>query len=289
MKEIGVRILKSFLLILSVLFVFTVFVACNENADSPKEPEYEVEVPVFFEGNDVGSRIIDPRTLSVDPSLFEFYCYCPPFKGFESSKMTEESEVDTLIFGEPITLQMSLDSDDNYVFEGSNDSVFLKLTVSKDNKTFSFVHAISAINGDGWNIIVVVEGEGTINDSGYAGLSKVYFLSDQRGFGLTCQIYTQDEIGCTFFYHNQEGNPVPKPAEGYIATDYQQYLDESSVSTGEISEQGYYMTLWDVSDVHNVDVKPVIGSTNYDDEFEAAVKELLTSNEITDWMIYNPN
>ena len=69
MKEIGVRIIKSILLILSVLFVFTVFVACNENADSPKEPEteeYDVEVPVFFEGNDVGSRIINPWTLSVD-------------------------------------------------------------------------------------------------------------------------------------------------------------------------------------------------------------------------------
>lgn len=239
--------------LLCALFI----ISCN--GDSPSEPaerSYSVAVPQFLEGNNNAMKTIDGSSLTLDQqTLFTLYEFFPPITDFSTESLTVGSKVYTTILGEDLSLTMSLDSDENYVFEGSNNSDYLKVVINKDNSSFSFTHAISAWTGS-FYVMPVITGQGEILDSGFEGFVDIFILNSG-----TCQkskaLIKKDGTNYGFISYSGYTGTITPPSESFDVMAYQQYVDEADTFATSMLNP-YMVFLYDGTTIS----QPAISSFN---------------------------
>lgn len=139
--------LRPLFCVLAVLAVVLILSSCDGDKTS-ETPKYTVMVPQFAEGNSKDSKIgipITPEMVNSATTVRRFFAYrvAPPITGFKEQKITDGGKVTTSIFGNPISLTMTIDEDENFVFEGLRDnSEYIKVVISKDNKSFYYAHSM---------------------------------------------------------------------------------------------------------------------------------------------------
>jgi len=192
--------LRPLFIILAVLVAVFTLASCD-----PETSAFTVQVPQFAEGNgakDVGIEITQD-TINDISTVKRFFAYrvAPPITGFKEQKIAKGDKINTSLLGNPITLTMTVSSNGNYVFTGSTDSEYINVEISKDNKTFSYVHSlILDVNGvqNGEDEFDVVIGEGEI-------LSANHFDSHGTAYYLGL---SGDAARYDFLLHGKEGGKM---------------------------------------------------------------------------------
>ncbi len=176
-------------LFLALLVVTTILVFSSCDGEKASATTYTVQVPQFAEGNGSDAKVGIPITgedISNPSTVKRFFAYriSPPITGFKEQKIEKGSKINTKMFGHDITLSMTVAENGNYIFEGANDSEYIKVEISKDNKTFNYVHAlILDVNaGSGFDDeFDVVEGAGEIlSNNHFDSYGTAYYLSAGR-------------------------------------------------------------------------------------------------------------
>ena len=176
-------------LFLALLIVTTLFVCSSCDGEKASATTYTVQVPQFAEGNGSDAKVGIPITvdeMSNVPFIKHFFAYriSPPITGFKEQKIEKGSKINTKLFGHDITLSMTVAENGNYIFEGENDSEYIKVEISKDNKTFNYVHALilDVINvPNAEDEFDVVEGAGEILSANhFDSYGTAYYLSEGR-------------------------------------------------------------------------------------------------------------
>ena len=157
-------------------------------------------VPQFAEGNNKDSKAgiqITGEMMGDTETVQRFFSYrvAPPVTGFTEQKIAKGSKINTSLFGNPISLTMTLASGGSFIFEGSTDSEYIKVEISKDNKTFNYVHSMILDVQGGGDEYDVVMGEGEIKSSNhFDSYGTAYYL----GAGGDAARYN-------FLLHGKEG------------------------------------------------------------------------------------
>lgn len=171
---------KHLFCILAVLALLFTLVACD--SDKSSEPTYTVMVPQFAEGNNKDSKAgiqITGEMMGDTETVQRFFSYrvAPPVTGFTEQKIAKGSKINTSLFGNPISLTMTLASGGSFIFEGSTDSEYIKVEISKDNKTFNYVHSMILDVQGGGDEYDVVMGAGEIKSANhFDSYGTAYYL-----------------------------------------------------------------------------------------------------------------
>ena len=220
--------LKPLFYVLAVLAVVFILSSCDGDKTS-ETPTYTVMVPQFAEGNSKDSKVGIPITQEMivnDTTVRRFFAYrvAPPITGFKEQKIAKGSRVSTSIFGNPISLAMDIDEEENFVFEGLRDSSeYIKVVISKDNKTFSYVHSmiLNVTQGDDEFDVVVGAGE-ILSSNHFDSYGTAYYLSAGG-----------DAARYKFLLHGKEGGKM-----AWLC--YEGKKQESQESPGEFTDAEIY-------------------------------------------------
>ncbi|MCR5760434.1 MAG: hypothetical protein K6F82_00290 [Sphaerochaetaceae bacterium] len=262
---------------MTTLFVFS-------SCDGEITPTtYTVQVPQFAEGNDRDSKDVGIPITGEDitntSTVKRFFAYriSPPITGFKEQKIEKGSKINTKLFGNDIALSMTVAENGNYIFEGVNDSEYIKVEISKDNKTFNYVHAlILDVNaGSGTNDeFDVVEGAGEIlSNNHFDSYGTAYYLGDG---GDAAQyeflLYGKNNGKMAWFCYDGKRKESNDSVSFTKASDYQ--TNCINVVEGRISgDSNYYVAVFDKN---GLVIDSVITDTSVTDE--AKLQTLVNSN-----------
>ena len=216
-------------LFLVFLIVTTLFVFSSCDGEKASVTTYTVQVPQFAEGNGSDAKVGIPITeneMSNVPFVKHFFAYriSPPITGFKEQKIEKGSKINTKLFGYDITLSMTVAENGNYIFEGANDSEYIKVEISKDNKTFNYVHSlildvIEVPNAD--DEFDVVEGAGEIlSNNHFDSYGTAYYLSEGRVARYNFLLHGKNDGKMAWFCYDGVLTDVVGPVNFTKASDY---------------------------------------------------------------------
>lgn len=225
----------------TIIAVLLVFVACNDT----KSVKYDVKVPILMGGSSARNIVATEEILADSETVKQFFTYrvSPPVVGFSDQTIEAGATIEIGLKDlSRVTLTMSVDQQGNYVFEGTNSDDYAYVKVSKDNKSFEYVHVIKIYGSmpgtdDEFDIVV---GQGKINsDNSFEGCGTLYYLiTGDYNKRMRFVFYNngQGEYGCCYYkgqFHGEYNGPMGANADPMKYKDYIQlaeYFDDSALA-----------------------------------------------------------